>query len=261
MIPTNGTRSGANGSPVRTISYTGWVEFKRDLFFELYTDGRFRRGQYLFRGAGDANWKLSTTFDRRFAAIALPERMRLWDELIAEWRLGCIDAGVPAAVTDDDRALWALGQHHGLPTRMLDWSMSPYVAAFFAFRSHLLAQSQTHEQVAVWVLHLDDPVWADSGVEVVAAPALANNRLRNQGGRFTLCRAAVACLEDYVERLAAGVALTRCLIPAAEAAVALGDLDAMGITDHELFPDLTGLADLATMRAALAVTHRVPQVP
>jgi hypothetical protein len=60
---------------------------------------------------------------------------------------------------------------------------------------------------------------------------------------------------------AAGVALTRCLIPAGEATTALGDLDAMGITDHELFPDLTGLADLATMRAALAVTHRVPEVP
>jgi hypothetical protein len=46
------------------------------------------------------------------------------------------------------------------------------------------------------------------------------------------------------------------LIPTSEAAAALGDLDAMGITDHELFPDLTGLADLATMRAALAVTQR-----
>jgi hypothetical protein len=247
------------GGPVRSISYPGWVEFKRDLFFELYPDGRFRRGQYLFRGAGDADWQLSTAFDRRFSNVPLEPRMRLWDELIAEWRQGCVDAGVPLTVTEDDRALWALGQHHGLPTRMLDWSMSPYVAAFFAFRSHLLASTGSHEQVAVWVLHLEDPVWSGNGVEIVAAPAVANNRLRNQGGRFTLCRAAVTCLEEYVERLGHAVALTRCLIPAQAASVALGDLDAMGITDHELFPDLTGLADLATMRAALAVTHRVPE--
>ena len=248
-----------NPNAVRTISYPGWVEFKRDLFFELYPGGRFRRGEYLFRGAGDADWKLSTTFDRQFAGVPLEPRMRLWDELISEWQRGCVDAGLPPAVTDDDRALWALGQHHGLPTRMLDWSMSPYVAAFFAFRSHVLRSLLPvggHDQVAVWVLHLDEPVWTGSGVEIVAAPVLANNRLRNQGGRFTLCRAAVASLEEYVERLALGTALTRCLIPTSEAAVALGDLDAMGITDHELFPDLTGLADLATMRAALAVTQR-----
>ena len=246
---------------VRTISYGSWVEFKRDLFFELYPGGAFRRGQYLFRGAGDGNWRLSTAFDRQFGDVPLERRMRLWDELIAEWRRGCLESGVAPEVIGDDRALWALGQHHGLPTRMLDWSLSPYVAAFFAFRSHLLATTASHEQVAVWVLHLDEPVWSGTGVEIVVAPAVGNNRLRNQGGRFTLCRAAVGCLEDYVERLSADVALTRCLIPAGEAATALGDLDAMGITDHELFPDLTGLADLATMRAALAVTHRVPEVP
>jgi hypothetical protein len=51
------------------------------------------------------------------------------------------------------------------------------------------------------------------------------------------------------------VALTRCVLPATQAAVALGDLDAMGITDERLFPDLTGVADLATMRAALSVSR------
>jgi len=246
-------------SAVRTITYANWVEFKRDLFLELYPDGRFRRGQYLFRGVGDADWPLATAFDRQFGHVPLEVRMHLWDDLIAEWRQGCTDAGVPPEVTQDDQALWALGQHHGLPTRMLDWSMSPYVAAFFAFRSHLLRAPGGHGQAAVWVLHLDNPVWAGPGVEIVAAPTLANNRLRNQVGRFTLCRAAVASLEDYVERMTDDIALTRCLIPTDEAMGALGDLDAMGITDHELFPDLTGLADLATMRAALAVTHRAPQ--
>jgi hypothetical protein len=78
-------------------------------------------------------------------------------------------------------------------------------------------------------------------------------RLRNQNGRFTLCRAPVASLEEFAARFASGVALTRCLIPSDEARVALADLDAMGITSHDLFPDLDGLAALALTRACLAL--------
>jgi hypothetical protein len=242
-------------SAVRVIRYRDWAEFKRDLFVELYSGGVFRPGQYLFHGAGDANWRLSTSFDRRFAALPLDRRMALWEQLIGAWQAGCRDAGVPGAVTEDDRRLWALGQHHGLPTRLLDWTTSPYIAVFFAFHQHLLNDAAGRDDVAVWVLHLDSGVWTrDGGVEIVHAPALDNVRLRNQGGRFTLCRAPFACLEDYVERFATDLALTKCVLPAAESQVALSDLDAMGITSYDLFPDLTGLAALATMRAYLAAS-------
>jgi len=239
-------------SAVRVIAYRGWAEFKRDLFVELFDGGMFLQGKYLFRGSGDADWSLSTYFDRQFDSIPLERRMALWEQLIGEWRSSCDDAGIPESVTNDDRKLWALGQHHGLPTRMLDWSTSPYVAAFFAFRSHLLARVNVQHHVAVWVLHAEDPVWSRAqGVEIVSPPTFDNVRLRNQGGRFTLCRAPFACLEEYVDRFALGVALTKCVIPASEARAALSDLDAMGINTYDLFPDLNGLAELATMRACL----------
>ena len=76
-------------SAVRVIRYRDWAEFKRDLFVELYPGGVFRPGQYLFHGAGDANWRLSTSFDRRFAALPLERRMALWEQLIGAWQAGC----------------------------------------------------------------------------------------------------------------------------------------------------------------------------
>lgn len=236
---------------VRVIAYSGWAEFKRDLIVELFGGRPFRQGVHLFRGEGDADHTLSSFFDRRFAGIPLERRLALWDRLVAEWRAACREEGRPEA-DGDEAHLLALGQHHGLPTRLLDWSASPYVAAFFAFRAHLL-EPETTDHVAVWVLHLENPVWtATSGVEVLQLPAGENARLRRQSGRFTLCRAAVGSLEEYVARHATGVALTRCVLPAVEAPVVLADLDAMGINHHTLFGELDGLANLAVLRAVLA---------
>jgi hypothetical protein len=244
---------------VRVISYRTWTEFKRDLFVELFDGQPFQRGMYLFRGSGDANWRLSTTFDRQFAHLPLPARMALWDRLLQEWRESCITAGLPSSVIENEAALWALGQHHGLPTRLLDWTSSPYIATFFALCDHLLAGEVGRDQVAVWVLHLRNPVWSGmQGVDVVSASPMDNLRLRNQDGRFTLCRAAVSCLEDFVERFAKDTALTKCVLPATAASPALADLDAMGITSYDLFPDLTGLATQATMRACLTALAPTP---
>lgn len=234
---------------VRVLKFGDWPEFTRDVFVELFGDGIFRHDQYLFRGVADADWGLSSYFDRRFAELPLERRLRLWDALVARWQAACADLGVHPA---DDTELWALGQHHGLPTRLLDWSTSPYVAAFFAFADHLTRPATRYAHVAVWALHLDNPVWGrDGGVEVVAVPSPANVRMRNQGGRFTLCRARIDTLEEYVDRFATGTALTKCVLPADAAARALPDLDAMGITGLEMFPGLDGAARLATMRAIL----------
>jgi hypothetical protein len=246
-------------SAIRVLEYGSWTEFKRDLFAELFGQSVFRHGRYLFRGMASADWHLASYFDRRFALLGREQRLRLWDDLITEWRRSCEESGVAGSIVHDDHKLWALGQHHGLPTRLLDWSTSPYVAAFFAFHDWVVELPQAFGRVAIWALHLDNPVWShELGVEIVTPPALENLRLHNQSGKFTLSRTPFATLEEYVEEFAADlapakVALTKVVLPAGEAVRALPDLDAMGINNYHLFPDPTGLAAMATTRVLLAL--------
>ncbi len=51
--------------------------------------------------------------------------------------------------SEDDHLSWiAAMQHHGVPTRLLDWTYSPYVALFFA-----VANQGEEDRAGVWAIH------------------------------------------------------------------------------------------------------------
>jgi len=87
--------------------------------------------------------------------------------------------------------LMALAQHHGIPTRLLDWSMNPMTAAFFAASPTF--RPETSKSVCVWALNRNDVQRSNEEGNpqrklrvVIHEPARGNNRyLHAQGGIFT----------------------------------------------------------------------------
>lgn len=111
--------------------------------------GGIRQGLagHVFRGQLDAKWLLSTTLERAARRYRFPEGALRNREVVL---LNNFQRRAHHYLDDppklDDRLEWlALMQHHGAPTRLLDFSHSFYVAAFFSMES-------AEQDAAVWAL-------------------------------------------------------------------------------------------------------------
>lgn len=100
---------------------------------------------FIYRGQADAAWKVESALDRlesRFPTLknysggtpdcfnAHPATRPLHLEAFKECVRGKRGQNPPNLSEDE---WWALAQHHGLATPILDWAYSPFVALFFAF--------------------------------------------------------------------------------------------------------------------------------
>lgn len=80
----------------------------------------------VFRGCSDSNYQLVPTVGR------LPHTsIQLEQELLGQFSAH-IEGGLDGKLSAWDRLV--LAQHYGIPTRLLDWTLNPFVALFFAAR-------------------------------------------------------------------------------------------------------------------------------
>jgi hypothetical protein len=94
----------------------------------------------LFRGQAQSAWTLLPTLARETAGgkFGWQEIIRLELELMRNFRQEAHRTLPQAVLPRRDYILdwWPLMQHYGAPTRLLDWSLSPYVALYFAVDRH-----------------------------------------------------------------------------------------------------------------------------
>jgi len=236
------------------IDKYSWQEFKVALMDELYPDG-FEKSRFIFRGQSNSDWELKSSFDRLF------DNVQVANEILNEFKQDCEKYDFyNSIILNDSMSIMALGQHFGLPTRLLDWSFSPYIAAFFAF-SDINLNNYNCEHVAIWSIHLQDEIFnQELGLEIINIKQVGNHRLRNQDGLFTYLKSSDRDLEQFIKKLTYErdtPVLRKILIRKSEMAIALNDLDAMGINNLRIYPDLSGIALNAKLKFYLKTTHNI----
>lgn len=165
-----------------------WQEFTR-----LVEDAFFNKAgvHLVFRGHRRYDWGLTPTLGR-LSKSGIVTRV-LSDEQLAKFRRAIRGRIEDRALLEQDDPhqcdeLWAVGQHHGLMTPLLDWTYSPYVALFFAFAE---ADPQAGEKENPYrVVYLLNKTFVDNDelcpeIRVLEPRKDDHGRLVNQAGLFT----------------------------------------------------------------------------
>jgi hypothetical protein len=99
--------------------------------FAALASEQFRSGHWVFRGQGSAQWPLLPSLER-FARSIVDLPGVIEEYAVREFQRRAHHYANSLPETSSKLEWLALMRHHGSPTRLLDFTKSPYVAAFFA---------------------------------------------------------------------------------------------------------------------------------
>ncbi|HEY8515747.1 MAG TPA: FRG domain-containing protein [Candidatus Binatia bacterium] len=229
---------------------------------DLDRDTGHRRALAVYRGCREARSRLLTSLDR-LGGLDEPHRKNHLEPHLFRSFARYARAFVAASRPWE---LLATAQHHGVPTRLLDWTVSPLIAAHFA------TLRPRGEAVVIWrldwrrvharfdlpdhVLTIDEverffgevPPFDEASarregpVACLFEPPSLEPRIVAQGGAFTVCSDASVSFDEFLARHGLSDALTRFVIEGEDVAVVRDQLDLVGVDERRIFPDLDGVA-------------------
>lgn len=238
----------------KTIKNGIWeIEFFSWKYFHDYVRQEILDfAHYVWRGQRDSAWRLESSLDRVLKTKTKAQRSRLANSHLDKFKFAARGRrGTNPSRLEEENEWWALGQHHGLATPLLDWTESPFVALYFAFEKQEKPLSGNR---VVWalgntIIKNKEIIAAHTGkdrapiLEFVRPHQDENARLVSQSGLFTRAPLGVT-VDGWIDTNHQGqnnsAPLLKLVIPDKERTECLRTLNRMNINHITLFPDLYG---------------------
>lgn len=261
-------------------------EVRIECIDELFRSLNELSNRYAYRGHGDESWELRSTLERACGAKFGTDFVDKQERLCVSTFKAKFHLYDKENLQPDSTLAWlALMQHYGVPTRLLDFTLSPYVALYFATEgwspthpaslavyaidyvammeasfSYIRSQDRdfNDDNTSMALDGRQDKVFEDTvnrfsyPILWMTEPARLNVRIDRQAGCFLVSGKKTLSVEDAIaDDLYKHVDARKYVIPGALFPQVYAMLRKMNISATTVYGDLAGLA--GALRAQLRV--------
>lgn len=240
----------------------------------IETLNSFRNG-YIFRGQSDASWHLESSLERAIGAAWCQQSARKFEDFSLMQFQSKFHLYDTENTQPQTKLAWlSLMQHYGVPTRLIDFTESPYIALYFAIENctpkivpalalyaidynavidasldHIKRQDSNFKEDYVSAYTKSDSIFEDIldrfsyDIAWVTEPTVLNKRLDRQAGSFLLSGNRDLKIEEVLNGMKyASVDAQQIVIPTSLYTNIYALLRKMNITAKTIYGDLFGLA-------------------